>query len=240
MNTNLTCIIVDDEPPAIRLLEKFVKKVPFLDLKQTFKKSLEALAYIELNKVDVVFLDIQMPQLTGIQLSRIIPSGTKVIFTTAYPDFALESYDISAVDYLLKPIEFERFYRAVSKLKLEKQGYKEEQTDKEEYVFLKTDGKNRFCKVFLKDILFVEGLKNYVSVQTRNEQIITYSALKNMFEILPEYRFVQVHRSFIVALEHIDKIVNDSIFIDKYQVSVGNTFKKAFFARIIDKSVIYR
>jgi two-component SAPR family response regulator len=116
MNKQLTCIIIDDEPSAIRLLEKYVAKISFLDLKGSYTNPLEALQSIEKETVDLVFLDIQMPEITGIQLSKIISSKTKIIFTTAYPQFALESYDVSAIDYLLKPIDFERFYKAVSKV----------------------------------------------------------------------------------------------------------------------------
>ena len=158
MSTLYTCIIVDDEPPAIRLLERYVKQVSFLKLIASTTKSLEALEKLEKTQVDVIFLDIQMPNLTGIQLSKIISDKTKVIFTTAYPQFALESYDLNAIDYLLKPFEFERFYKAVLKLKdLEK-------TDKskgsiENYLFVKTDGKNNFEKVYIHEISYIEGLK---------------------------------------------------------------------------------
>ena len=227
-----TCIIVDDEPPAIRLLEKYVDKVPFLKLEKTFTKSLQALSFIESNLVDIVFLDIQMPEITGIQLSKIINKKVQIIFTTAYPEFALESYDVSAIDYLLKPIEFERFYQAVKKV-LPKEGNSgTKNTNEKEYIFFKTDGKNKFTKVFLEDILFVQGLKNYVAIQQKESEIITYNTLKNVKEMLPKEDFIQIHKSYIVSLKHIDSIENDAVWIQGKQLPIGNTYRKDFFKKI--------
>jgi len=231
MNTPLKCIIIDDEPPAIRLLEKYVAKVSFLELAGTFTNPLEGLQEINKQKIDLVFLDIQMPEITGIQLSKIIDKSTKIIFTTAYPQFALESYDVSAIDYLLKPIAFERFYKAVLKIQ-EKETIITTISKKDGFIFFKTDGKNKFAKVFLDDILYIEGLKNYVSIYTKNQRIITYSTLKNVFENLPKSDFIQTHRSYIIALKHIDKIENDAVWIGKNEISIGNTYKKTFFEKV--------
>ena len=227
-----TCIIVDDEPPAIRLLEKYVDKVPFLKLEKTFTKSLQALSFLESNSVDLVFLDIQMPEITGIQLSKIINKKVQIIFTTAYPEFALESYDVSAIDYLLKPIEFERFYQAVKKVLPKEANAVLKNSNEKEYIFFKTDGKNKFTKVFLKDILFVQGLKNYVAIQQENSEIITYNTLKNLKEMLPEQDFIQIHKSYIVSIKHIDSIENDAVWIQGKQLPIGNTYRKNFFGKI--------
>lgn len=230
----LKCIIVDDEPAAIRLLERYVADVAFLDLQTTFTKPLEALAYLESKSVDLIFLDVQMPQLTGVQLSRIISPNTQIIFTTAYSKFALESYEVSAIDYLLKPIAFERFYKAVLKAQPSDLEPSKLNADTEDYIFIKTDGKHNFNKVFTEDILFIEGLKNYVSVQLKQEQIITYSTLKHLSERLPSRQFIQIHKSYIIALNHIDKIENDAVWIDSKQLPIGNTFRKTFF-EVINK-----
>ena len=230
----LNCIIVDDEPAAIRLLERYVADVPFLNLQSTFTKPLEALTYIESNTIDLVFLDVQMPQLTGVQLSRIINPKTKIIFTTAYSEFALDSYEVAAVDYLLKPIAFERFYKAVSKVQSVDSETVLTTKDTDDYIFVKTDGKHNFNKVFLEDILFIEGLKNYVSVQLKGEQIITYSTLKHLSERLSDKNFIQIHKSYIVALNHIDKIENDAVWVHEKQLPIGNTYRKRFF-EIINK-----
>ncbi|WP_299223258.1 LytTR family DNA-binding domain-containing protein [uncultured Psychroserpens sp.] len=228
----LKCIIVDDEPAAIRLLERFVADVPFLKLQKTFTKPLEALAYLESETIDLVFLDIQMPQITGIQLSKILKPETQIIFTTAYSEFALDSYDVAALDYLLKPIAFERFYKAVMKTQSNSFKSSKKQDDKEHYIFIKTDGKHNFNRVFVEDILFIEGLKNYVSVQLQDEQIITYSTLKHLASRLPKSQFIQIHKSYIVALTHINKIENDTVWIDQKQLPIGNTYRKQFFESI--------
>ncbi|AZJ36721.1 LytTR family DNA-binding domain-containing protein [Tenacibaculum singaporense] len=239
MSKQLTCIIIDDEPPAIRLLEKYVDKVPFLSVNSTYTNPLEALIEIEKGTIDLVFLDIQMPEITGIQLSKIISNKTNIIFTTAYPQFALESYDIAAIDYLLKPFDFDRFYKAVLKVhkKITKSDKKINQNTENDYFFLKTDGKNKFSKVFLGDILFIEGLKNYVSVYLKNEQIITYSTLKSLVSSLPEDNFIQTHRSYIISIKAIDKIENDSLWIQKKELPIGNTYRKPFFEKIASKQL---
>jgi len=232
MTRKLTCVIIDDEPPAIRILEKFVKKIPSLELMETFTKSLEALSFLERNQIDLIFLDVQMPEITGIQLSKIIDKNIKVIFTTAYPDFALESYNVAALDYLLKPIEFERFYAAVRKVLSQETSQKQVQETSKEYTFFKTSGKNKFVKVFFEEIKFVQGLKNYVAVQLPDSQIITHSTLKNVKELLSDNDFIQVHKSYIVALKHIDRVENDAIWIENTQLPIGNSYRKSFFEKI--------
>lgn len=230
------CIIVDDEPPATRILKNYVEKVSFLEETGIFNDSLKALEFLNSNKVDVIFLDIQMPQLTGLQLSKIISRDVKVIFTTAYPDFALEGFELNAVDYLLKPIAFERFYQAVSKLNSE---VKTEvvTANPTEFIFVKTDGKNKFQKVILNDILYVESLQNYVCVHTSKQQIITHSSLKNVIESLPEKEFIQIHKSHVVALKHIESTDNFSVFINNKELPIGATFKEAFFDKIEENKI---
>lgn len=230
------CIIVDDEPPATRILKNYVEKVSFLEEVGIFNDSLKALEFLNSNKVDVIFLDIQMPQLTGLQLSRIISKDVKVIFTTAYPDFALEGFELNAVDYLLKPIAFERFYQAVSKLNSE---VKTEvvTNNTAEFIFIKTDGKNKFQKVILDDILYVESLQNYVCIHTQKQQIITHSSLKNVIESLPENDFIQIHKSYVTALKHIESTDSFSVFINGKELPIGATYKDAFFEQI-DKNKI--
>ena len=230
MTKHLKCIIVDDEPPAIRLLEKYVAKVAFLELVTTTTNSLEALQIIEEQHIDLVFLDIQMPNLTGIQLSKIVKGKVKIIFTTAYPQFALESYDLNAVDYLLKPFEFERFYEAVLKLKSDKTSISKETT--KDYIFIKTGSKNSFEKVYINDICYVESLKNYVAIHLKDKQIITYNTLKHIEDYLSKNNFIKTHKSFIIAVNHIDKTTTDSVFINKNELPIGDTYKKSFFELI--------
>jgi DNA-binding LytR/AlgR family response regulator len=233
---NLKCLIIDDEPPAIRLLEKYVAKVVFLELVATTTNSLEALQLIENNEIDLIFLDIQMPNLTGIQLSKIVKGKVKIIFTTAYPQFALESYDLDAVDYLLKPFEFERFYQAVLKVKSnEKVVVKNNNLD--EFLFIKTGNKNSFEKVYVKDIFYVEGLKNYVAIHLKSKQIITYNTLKHIQDSLQKNDFIKTHKSFIISVNHIEKTTTDSVFINKNELPIGDTYRKVFFELINDRKL---
>lgn len=229
----IRCIIVDDEPPAIRLLEKYVSKVSFLELITSTVSPLEALGLIDKGDVDLVFLDIQMPELTGIQLSKIVKGKTKIIFTTAYPQFALESYELNAIDYLLKPFEFERFYQAVLKVKDENISVEKQvkpQTDT--YLFIKTDGKNNFEKVYVKDICYIEGLKNYVAIHLKGNQIITHNTLKSIEEYLPKEHFVKTHKSYIVSMQHIHKTDSISVYVNDKSLPIGDTYKKDFFERV--------
>ena len=225
------CIIVDDEPPATRILENYIGKVSFLENVGVFNDSLKALEFLNSQSVDVIFLDIQMPQLTGLQLSKIISKEIKVIFTTAYPDFALEGFELNATDYLLKPIAFERFYQAVSKLNSESKA-EVSNPSTNEFIFIKTDGKNKFQKLFLDEILYLESLQNYVCVHTLKQQIITHSSLKNVIESLPQKDFIQIHKSFVVALKQIESTDSFSVFINAKELPIGATFKDAFFDRI--------
>ncbi|SEK38525.1 two component transcriptional regulator, LytTR family [Aquimarina amphilecti] len=233
MNKLFSCIIIDDEPAAIRLLEKYCSKVSFLEVKNTFTNPLEGLKYLESEPVDLVFLDIQMPEITGIQLSKIINKKTKIIFTTAYPQFALDSYEVAALDYLLKPVDFERFYKSVSKLRVTNDteiGINRKNA--EEFFFFKTDGKNKYAKVFLEDIIYIESLKNYIAIHLQDQQIITYNTLKHFKETLPSSDFIQIHKSYIISIKHIDKINNDTIWILSKELPIGNTYRKSFFETI--------
>lgn len=223
------CLIVDDETPAIRLLESYVKKVPFLELVKSTTNPIEAIQIIEQENLDIVFLDIQMPTITGIQLSKIVKDKVNVIFTTAYPQFALESYDLNAADYLLKPFEFERFYAAVLKIK----PIKTRNEAPADFIFIKTDGKNNFEKVDVKDILYIESLKNYVSMHLTNKQIITYSTLKHFENELSKDRFIKIHKSFIVSIHHITKTDSLTVYLTNgSNLPIGDTYKKVFFERI--------
>lgn len=231
------CIIVDDEPPATRILENYIGKVNFLEKTGVFNDSLKALEFLNMQAVDVIFLDIQMPQLTGLQLSKIISKNIKVIFTTAYPDFALEGFELNAVDYLLKPISFERFYQAVSKLNSEPKSETVIAQNSPDFIFIKTDGKNKFQKVFLNEILYVESLQNYVCIHTSKQQIITHSSLKNVIESLPSADFIQTQKSYVVSLKHIESTDNFSVFVNGKELPIGAAYKDAFFDKIEENKI---
>ncbi|QTD37893.1 response regulator transcription factor [Polaribacter batillariae] len=230
MSKKYKCIIVDDEPPAIRLLENYIAKISILELTYTSTSALMALSFLEKEKVDIIFLDIQMPHLTGLQLSKIIPKNTKVIFTTAYPQFALESYSVNAIDYLLKPFDFERFYKAIHKICSKETPI--QQKIKKDFIFIKTDRKNNLVKVTVSDIIYIESLKNYVAIHLNNKEFITYNSLKNIKESLQNENFVQIHKSYLVSILHIEKTTSSSVFIGNKEIPIGNSFKNDFFLKI--------
>ncbi len=234
----LKCLIVDDEPPAIRLLEKYIAKVSFLTLVESTTSALKALSIIEEKDIDIIFLDIQMPELTGLQLSKIIKGKTKIIFTTAYPQFALQSYEVDAIDYLLKPFEFERFYESILKVKSISEPVSQAiRRDNTDFFFVKTDGKNNFEKVYVKDICFIEGLRNYVAIHLIDKQIITNNTLKSIEECLPDATFIKTHKSYLVALQHISKTDSLCVYVNGSTIPIGDTYKKDLFEMIQKKKL---
>ena len=237
----MRCLIVDDEPLALQLLEDYISKLPFLQLVKATTNALEALALVQAGAADLVFLDVQMPELTGIQFLKIAGNGkAKFILTTAYPQYALDGYELDVMDYLLKPIAFERFYKAVQKAQASLSPIPEQVIVKEtapepstlsDFIFVKTE--HRIQKVYLNDILFIEGLKDYISIFTAAERIITLQIMKKMEDALPEKHFVRVHKSYIVALNKIDSIERSRIRIADKIIPVGDTYRDQFF-KLID------
>ncbi|MFO3729298.1 LytR/AlgR family response regulator transcription factor [Butyricimonas muris] len=228
----MNCIIVDDEPLAREAIELLTGENTRLKLTGTFNNALSASRFMEDKPVDLVFLDIQMPGITGIEFARAIPRRTLVIFTTAYTEYALDSYEVDAIDYLVKPVEAERFQKAVEKamiyhaLLLQEEKENIEPVDNE-FFFVKSD--RRYFKVNFKDILFIEGLKDYVIIQLADQRIITRMNLKTTYELLPKKDFLRVNKSYIVNTNHIDSFDNNDIFIGNYEIAIGNTYRDSFF-----------
>lgn len=238
MTKPLNCLLVDDEPPALRLLTNFIEKVSFLNISVALHDPIEALQIIEQGKIDVVFLDIQMPNLTGIQLAKIVKHKVKIIFTTAYPQFALESYESNAVDYLLKPFEFERFYEAVLKLTADnKKEILSSSGIESDYLFIKTDGKNNFERVLVNDISYIEASGNYIIIYLPGKRIITHSTLKHTENYLPNDKFIKIHKSYIISLTHIERTDSQSVIINGQELPIGNTYREMFFDRINQKKL---
>lgn len=232
----IRCLVIDDESPAIRLLESYIKKVPFLELIGSSTDPISAISTIEKEAPDLIFLDIQMPTLTGIQLSKIVKDKVNIIFTTAYPQFALESYELNATDYLLKPFDFDRFYQAV--LKVKTAGPKPANEAKSDSIFVKTDGKNNFERIEIGEILYVESLRNYVCLHLANKQIITYNTLKHFEEELPGGQFAKIHKSYLVSIDHILRTDSLSVeMVDGKSLPIGETYKRDFFS-IINRKMI--
>ena len=229
----LRCLIIDDKPLAIDILADYAGKVPFLELVATTINPIEGLHLVREQKIDLVFLDIQMPELTGMQFIKIAGKQCKIILTTAYAEYALDGYEHDVVDYLLKPIAFERFYRAAEKalnLIADKPSVVAEPAP--EYLFVKTE--HRIQKINLVDILYVEALQNYVSLNTTNGRVMSLQPLKKLEEQLPSGEFVRVHKSYIISLRHITSVERGRIFIGDTVIPVGDNYRDGFY-RVIDK-----
>lgn len=242
------CIIVDDEPLAIDIIADYVDKIPFLQLVKSFQNPIEALTAVQEGGIDLVFLDVQMPELTGMQFLKIANNKCKFILTTAYSQYALEGYEHNVVDYLLKPIAFDRFYKAAQKAQDLITGGGSTASAPEvarntsaplpvanDFIFVKTEYKIQ--KIYLNDILFIEGLKDYVSIYTQTERIITLQSMKKIDEGLPDHRFVRVHKSYIVALDKIESIERSRISIGDKIIPIGDTHRDYFFKMIEDKNI---
>lgn len=243
--TKLKCIAVDDEPLALDIIEDYVSKVPFLELVKRTENAIEALQMVQAGGIDLVFLDIQMPDLTGIQFLKIANGKSNYILTTAYPQYALESYDLNVSDYLLKPIAFDRFYKAVEKVHnqvkvtepivppqpiLSSSPFSAAIQPVQDFIFVKTE--HKIQKIELTDILYIEGLKDYISIFTRTERVITLQNMKKMEETLPPRQFVRVHKSYIISIDKIESIERSRIAICGKIVPIGDTYRDEFFKRI--------
>lgn len=230
----IKCLVVDDEPLALELVCNFVNKTGFLELEAKFDSALDALSFINTNSVDLIFLDIQMADLTGMELARVLEgrkdkNSPKIIFTTAYNQFAIEGYKVDALDYLLKPFGYEEFLNASQKaLKYFEQKSESNYSISEEYLFLKVE--YQLVKVMLKDIILVEGYKDYVKVhlEGKDSPLLSLTTLKHMEELLPEHQFMRVHRSFIISLEHIKSISKSTVNMGIMNIGISEGYKERF------------
>ena len=240
-NIKITCVIVDDEPMALNLVESYVEKTPFLDFKKKCSSAIEAMEYIKTNPVDLLFLDIQMPDLTGIEFSKMLPKETRVIFTTAFDQYALEGFKVEALDYLLKPFDYAEFLAAANKantwFELVKGKKQSILSEEKEFLFVKSEYKQ--LRVRLADVLYFEGLKDYIKIWLKNnpKPILTLMSLKSLEEELPETQFMRVHRSFIVALNNIDVIERSQIIINEQRITVSEHYKPKFLEFINNNSL---
>ncbi|CAN5247278.1 LytTR family DNA-binding domain-containing protein [soil metagenome] len=236
-----TCIIVDDEPLAQDVLESYVKKLSSLQLVGKCNNAFEAMELLRASKAEIVFLDIQMPGITGLEFLRSLQVKPVVIFTTAHASHALEGFDLDVMDYLLKPISFDRFTRAVNKaihyITLEKQEGQQANADEDNHIFVKADKK--IVKINLNDILYIEGLKDYVMIFIPGQRIITLQTMKNLEERLPSNKFIRVHRSFIIAIDKLKSISSHSVEIGAKQIPIGKNYKDEFM-KVVDKQNIIK
>lgn len=234
MHDKLTCYIIEDEHLAQEILEEYIRKVPFLELKGTFMSPLEAAGPLQADQPDLLFLDISMPDLDGLSFIPMLNPKPLIILTTAYDQYALKAYDLEVKDYLLKPFTFERFYKGVLRLYQEQKprpapDKKEEKAvlNEPEYIFLKVG--HRIQKIAIRDILFVEGMKDYLRIHTAEEKIMTLLNFAKLEELLPARDFARVHRSFLVAIDKIDHIEKNRIQIADQLIPISDTYAEAFY-----------
>jgi DNA-binding LytR/AlgR family response regulator len=228
-------IIVDDEPLALDVLETYIEKLPSLELVARCNNAIEAFDILSKEQVDIMFLDIQMPQLTGIEFLKSLSNPPLVIFTTAYPNYAIEGYELNIMDYLLKPISFERFMKAVNKAlaQLELQTETKETTPAEskeesDFIFVKADKK--LIKINYRDILYIEGLKDYVIIKLPTSRVITLQTMKSLEAKLPSTIFKRIHRSYIANLDRIDAVIGNMVEIEKKHLPIGKNYRDELLA----------
>ena len=219
------CVIIEDEPLAVNKVKSFIDRHPDLEHTQTFEDPLKALKHLDQDQVDIIFLDIQMKQLTGIEFLKTIQTNAKIVMTTAYSEYAIEGFELRVTDYLLKPFSFSRFVKAVEKVKSE---LKEHASS--EYIFVKTE--YHLEKVVVEDILFVKGMRDYLQIITKSTKIMTLDKFSTYEEKLSKGNFSRVHKSFLVSISKIDKIERNRIYIGSEVIPIGEAYKEAFLKKI--------
>lgn len=244
----MNCIAVDDEILALKKIKRYADKIDYLNLLGTFDNALSTFSFLRENKVDLIFLDIQMDEFSGIQLLETLKDPPYVILTTAYDEYALKAYELDVIDYLLKPIPFERFIKAVEKVYArffkdiahqKQQMLAETQTpaaEKQDYTFIKSG--NKTVKVYFNKILYIEGMRDYLKIHTEDSKIMTLLNFKTIQDLLDPHNFIRVHKSYIIAIDKIDYIENNAIKIRDKLIPVGNTYKVVFYNVLNKKNFI--
>ncbi len=231
---NIRCVVVDDEPLAVKLLTDYIGKTPGFEAVISTTHVLDALQFVQEGKADLIFLDIQMPELSGIQFMKIIRNSCKVILTTAYNEYAIEGYEHDVVDYLLKPITFDRYMIAVQKARLRLQEKTTETAlqpaSSEEHIFIKTE--YRIQKLAFTSILYIEALRDYIAFHTATGKILSLESMRNMEALLPEHRFIRIHKSYIINKEKIDFLERGKVVINNQYLPIGDTYKDKLMAQI--------
>ncbi len=237
----MNCIVVDDEPLAREGIGLLVSKIKGLNLIASLNNADSAAKFMLSESVDLVFLDIQMPGTNGLDFAKTIPQNTLVIFTTAYAEYALNSYEVDAIDYLLKPITFNRFQKAVDKAfsyhdMLQSKVNSQIESVETDFIFVKSE--RRIFKIYFRDIRYIEGLKDSVVIYAQDLKIITAINLKNIYEQLPQNIFIRVSKSYIVNLCHIDSLDNNDILIGTQRIPIGNSFREYLFNQFVSKKIL--
>ena len=238
----LNCVIIDDEPLAREGIASYVREVDFLNLVQTCENPVELISLLDEHRIDLIFLDIQMPKMNGIDFLKIVQNPPMVIITTAFPSYALESFQLNVLDYLLKPITFDRFFKAAKKAKdyhqlIKKSQFPEQtQTDPEaDYFFIKCGSK--YEKILLNDILYIQGMQNYVTIYTHKGKFMTLLYLKNLEQSLDRNLFIRVHKSYIVSINKIEGIEGNEIFIGSFRIPMSRNYREQVIGQVVSKKL---
>jgi DNA-binding LytR/AlgR family response regulator len=224
----IQCLVADDEPPAREVIKRYIAELPMLQLAAECSNAVQVMSILQQQSIDLIFLDINMPQLKGNELVKILKNPPKIIFTTAYPEYALEGYELDVVDFLLKPVQLDRFLKAVHKA-LHLNGFAANNisvaTEQKQESFVYFRAERKMVKVMLQDILYIESMKDYVKVYTTNGIIITKQSITSVEAMLPEHLFTRAHRSFIISLSKVKSFTSEVIDIDKTQIPIGKLFR---------------
>jgi DNA-binding LytR/AlgR family response regulator len=238
----MNCIIVDDEPLARKAIQKLVYQTANLESIASFNGADATREFLAKNAVDLVFLDIQMPGVNGIEFAKTIPKKTLVVFTTAFHEFASESYEVDAIDYLIKPVKLERFQKAVEKAQTYCKLFHTDSINSniehitDDYIFVRAE--RRIFKVHFSDILFIEGLKDYVVIYLENQKVITLMNIKTINDLIPKRFFVRVSKSYIINVNNIDSVDNNTVYIGKNEIPIGNIYRDFFFNEFVSKKIL--
>jgi two-component system, LytTR family, response regulator len=232
---SLKCIIVDDEQHAIDLLADYIAKTPGLELLKSYTDPLKALTDLNTLPIDLAFIDVQMPNLTGIQFLKLLDKSIKIVLCTAYSDYAVDAFELNVVDYLLKPVPFERFLMCTQKLISKDSSSLPSVSKEKDFIFLKTEAKGKYVKVNLADICYIEGLGNYQKIHCTDTMIVAQFKMKILEEQLGPYGFVRVHKSFLVPIRKINTIEGNLLKINKFEVPIGQSFKEHLFSLLKER-----
>ena len=234
----INCIAIDDESLALELIKGYINKVPYLNLLGIYDNPGEALTCMKKQSIDLIYSDINMPDINGLQLAKTINDSSKIIFTTAYDSFAIQGFELNAVDYLLKPFSFERFLIATEKVheKVNINRPRRSDEDLPDYIFIKTE--HNILKIHLKDIFYIEGYKDYLKIHTHdNRPILTLKSMKSMEKVLVNRGFIRIHRSYIISVDKIHSLRNGKIRIKETSLPIGDNFKDAFNRNVLDGKI---
>ncbi|MCB0741974.1 MAG: response regulator transcription factor [Chitinophagaceae bacterium] len=231
----MNCLVIDDEPLAVDVIAGYIQKVDTLHLSGTYQNPVDAILHLQKEKIDLIFLDIQMPELSGLQFMNLLQNKTQVIIVSAYNEFAVQGFEQDVTDYLLKPVSFERFLKGIEKafrqIEISTKDENIENVTTNDFIFVRAD--NKFIKVNFNDILFIEGLRNYISIYTaENKRIVTLQNMKTLEEVLPASQFIRVQKSYIVNLQKIETIERQRIYMGEHVIPIGESFSSRFFSII--------